>query len=223
MTAPLCAWLTRQALADRIAAWSLQGPPVASPKILEPSAGRGALALGYLKAGADPANLTLIELHGGRYRFLKKAFAYSTVIQRDFESYEADQWEDGGHGRPLFGIGGMNPPSDDGLDTAHVLSATLLCERVDCLVRLAFVTGAERKREIFDHCRLTRQVILSSRPDFMDDRDPSERLLKSSNPRAAEGSPKHDWTILSLERMTGRHAGWTREKFPTDQPFVEWW
>lgn len=216
-------WLTRQALADRLALWSLQGSPVTSKAILEPSAGLGAIALGYLKAGVPPEQLTLIELHGGRYRHLRGAFPYSTVIQRDFELYESEQWEDGGPNSPPFGLAGMNPPSDDGMDTAHVEAATLLCERVTCLVRLAFVTGSERKRVIFDHCRLNRLAILSSRPDFFDAREPEERLLKSKTAKEADGSPKHDWCVCDLERMTGRHEGWTRERYPEDQTRVVWW
>lgn len=240
MSALLAPWLTRQPLADRIAAWALNPPArivsgmtdyglrtwpgAGAAQILEPSAGRGAIALGLLKQpDVVPGSMTLIELERGRVDFLRKAFPMCRVVHRDFLSWEQDLFEDGGPSEAPFHLCVSNPPSDDGTDTEHVDAMTHVADRVVALVRLAFVTGSGREARIFQHCKLTRQVVLVNRPTFEDHRSLEERRKKSGNEDEADGSPKHDWTIVELVRMTGRAVGWTRHANPVDHVHTERW
>lgn len=217
-------WLTKAPLAERLAAWAVDVDGFSSDhRVLEPSAGEGAIAIGLLKAGVQPNRLTLIELERSRAQLLKEAFAYSTVIHRCFLSWEEDLFDDGGPSEAPFELCVANPPFSDGSDSDHVEAMTHVARRVCVLVRVAFLTGSDRAARVYRHCKLTRVAFLVNRPQFDDRRTPEERLAKSTSDVEADGSPKHDFVCLELTRMTGRVAGWTRERDPIDRPEVEWW
>lgn len=216
----LAPWLTEDALAAKVAAFALRDLGGHVLRILEPSAGEGALIRGVLAHHKVEHErfpelfrhqITAIELHRGRAQILRDQFPDVRVIHRCFLSWFEDLYEDGGPTDPPFDVAIMNPPYDDGQDASHVEAASVVAKRVTCLVRGVFLHGSEDRAAIFEHCRVIRMAICKARPQFID-READK-----------QGSPRHDFSVITLERQTGRKLGWDRARTPIDPVEIEWW
>lgn len=219
----LAPWLTRPPLAVRVAEFALRLVDVARDRpirILEPSAGKGALIEGLIHAEAALADIqkraprafeiTAIELHRGRARVLAERFPQITIVNRCFVTWFEDTYEAGwtpDRPRP-FDLVLANPPFDDGQDADHVDPMTRLAERSVVLLRTAFLHGTTDRARIFDEVRCKREAVLRSRPSFDDDEN------------GKEGGPRHEFTVFDFERPT---TGWRRARGEVDRVTREWW
>lgn len=126
-------------------------------RILEPSAGRGAIVRALIAHGADPALITAVEPHESRHAAL--ADLVPVTFNCGFEAF-ADNRD------TRFDLVVMNPPFS--LAESHIrLACSLLAPggRVAALLRLAFLAeGQERAdlRRLYPHDRLE----LVKRPSF---------------------------------------------------------
>jgi len=150
-------------------AWAVRAvlkhlPRLAGRRILEPSAGRGAIVRELIANGASPEMITAVEPNEERAEMVRARGVQA--VARPFESY----------GRPALGSFDliiMNPPFS--LAEQHI---RLACERewqggplhsqgkVAALVRLAFLAEGKKRADF----RLTRphdRVELARRPAFI--------------------------------------------------------
>jgi predicted RNA methylase len=122
-------------------------------RVLEPSAGRGSLALAAREAGAQVA---CVELDAERARDLVAVHDFPT-LHGDFLSL----------GRPTLGIDTalalMNPPFEDGQDLAHVEHALRFCPRVVALLPLGFLDGVDRHKRMWARNTLQGLAVLVRR------------------------------------------------------------
>lgn len=210
----LAPWLTDPVLAKRTATFALEAFPdvdLSKLRILEPSAGEGALVEALVDLGVPVSSITAVELHSGRVKHLRRAWPGLRVIHRDFLSWVEDLYEDGGPTEPPFDLAVMNPPYDDGQDSDHVEGASVVSKQVIAIVRSAFRHGSTDRARLFSECSLLRERILRARPSFIDAEE------------GKDGTPRHEFEVLHLARRFGREPGFSREKFPVDLVETGWW
>lgn len=82
-------------------------------RVLEPSAGDGAIARNLVQLGAD---VTMVELSSARFQLLVSSFGNNQVIMADFLTLQPEQL--GRFDRVI-----MNPPFANGQDVTHVTHA----------------------------------------------------------------------------------------------------
>ena len=122
-------------------------------RVLEPSAGRGALASALRPhvrsvtcVEIDPVNVEYLASHG------------FSVYQEDFLDFDVDDRR--------FSLAVMNPPFEDGQAEQHVLHALALAERVVAHVPLTTLAGKERRAGLWSKADLKRLAINSSRSKY---------------------------------------------------------
>lgn len=168
--APLSAsdsmWFTPCDLATRMANWA----GCSSMRVLEPSAGGGALAKALRTRGAHVA---CIERDPGLAASLR-ADGFPTACG-DFLSVEP---------KP-FDLVVINPPYENNADVEHVLHSLEFAPRVIALVRLNFLTGQARRKLLWSKHQPGRIAFLSGRPRFSGE---------------VNGSPKHDFVVVDINR-----------------------
>lgn len=141
-------WWSPLDLATRIATWAGIGP---GTRVLEPSAGLGALAHAARNLGGkvfcvelDPA---LVEhLRADDFEVLCSDFLLANLGEYD--------------------VALMNPPFEDGQTEQHILHALQFAPRVVCIAQLGVLAGVERKAQLWDRHSLASMVVLSRRPKF---------------------------------------------------------
>lgn len=223
----LAPWLTDPVLAKKTAAFAMEAlakltsvrdvdghvrvRPMSEVRILEPSAGEGALIEALVEAGVPISSITAVELHTGRVRHLRRAWPGLRVIHRDFLSWIEDLYEDGGPTDPPFDLAVMNPPYDDGQDSEHVEAASIAARDVVAIVRSAFRHGSTDRARLFAECSLIRERILKARPSFIDAEE------------GKDGTPRHEFEVVHLRRRLGREPGFSRETHPVDFVETGWW
>ena len=141
--------------------------PLPGLRILEPSAGRGAIVRELLRAGADNARLMRVERDEGRAETLLHGAApgASEVLCADFLTVRSANL---GHLGGCVDLVVMNPPFNAAQE--HVEHAIGLLPRggaVCALLRLAFVASA--KRAPFRKAHPFDLYPLASRPSFTPD------------------------------------------------------
>lgn len=82
-------------------------------KVLEPSAGHGAIATALAQAAGGHEQVTVVELLPGNARKLREA-GFAGVVEQDFLSLEPN---------PVYERIVMNPPFNGGIDVDHVMHA----------------------------------------------------------------------------------------------------
>lgn len=148
----LSQFFTPADLAERIVDWALAPHNDVSPlDVLEPSAGRGALALPLAKRGnivvcveLDPENAALLGKNG---------FA---IVCADFLRTELRR----------FDLAVMNPPFENGQAEQHIMHALKFCDRVVAHVPLTTLEGKARRESLWSHVRLERLAVCASRPKY---------------------------------------------------------
>lgn len=156
----LSQWLTPPELAQRVVEWA--GPPISPFKewrVLEPSAGNGALVRPLLAAGAQ---VCAVELDTRYFDALVELNPSGRVIAGNFLKLEPDDAMQLGR----FDLVVTNPPYEEGQDVQFILHALKFAPRVVGIFRSALLHGATRKRELWSQVRPTRLAFLSERPKF---------------------------------------------------------
>ena len=151
----LSQWFTPPELATRIVEWALA--PVdafeaaTTYRALEPSAGRGALAI-PLRERVRRVNCCDIDAQHIEY-----------LINKGFGSWRRDFLE---LPPSPFDIVVMNPPFESGAAEAHVLHALKFAPRVVAHVPLTTLEGKKRREGLWSEAYLKRLAICSSRPKY---------------------------------------------------------
>ena len=147
----LSQWFTPPELAARIVAWS---GVTRGARVLEPSCGNGAFLGPITEAGATVRGVEI----DARLAEGMAGYGYN-VVCGDFLALSPD----------LFGSFDLvvcNPPYERGADLEHVRHALKFAPRVVALLKVSFLRGQKRGRELWRHNTLSRLAILSGRPEF---------------------------------------------------------
>lgn len=153
-------YFTPPELAERVVEWcdltdwTVPGQTPHRYRVLEPSAGNGALVRPLVAAGAEVYAVEIDE----RY-----CDALDLLNPRHIECADFLTLAEG-PGR--FDLCVMNPPYEHGQDVAFVLHALKFAPRVVGIFRSQILHGKARKRDLWAHVRPTRIAYLSERPDF---------------------------------------------------------
>lgn len=133
------------------------------PRVLEPSAGNGALVRPLVAAGAL---VTVCELDLRYIQDLSNALGLGKREHRmhcPFDFLDSDGYSLG-IGATRFDLCVMNPPYENGLDVAFILHALKFAPRVVGVFRSQILHGVERKEELWKSVRPTRIAFCSRRP-----------------------------------------------------------
>lgn len=169
-------FFTDPELAKLMAAWALRGRNLTNTRLLEPSAGDGALVRGAIHYGMDPKNITAVE----KSRDVADPLLVQTgadVVIGDFR-----RW------RPSvrFDLALMNPPYRDGRDVAHVFRALCMADRVVVLCLASFCYSVGRYETLWSRARVRRRVVLAKRPKYY-------------GPDTGRHTAQYDYQILDIE------------------------
>ena len=148
-------WYTPAQLARRIAEWALAGLAPVPPsmlRVLEPSAGQGALARPLRELGA---HVLCVEIDASNAALLMAA-GFS-VSHRDFLQPLTV---------PPVDLAVMNPPFEGGQTERHVMQALRHAPRVVCHCPLTTLAGKGRRDGLWSEVHLRRLVIHSARPNY---------------------------------------------------------
>lgn len=200
----LSQWHTPDALAVRLVEWS--GRPPRTWRVLEPSAGAGALVRPWLDGGAlalaDASQITACEIDPRWSAHLRETCPGVCVEDVDYLARPAPA--------EPFDLTVMNPPYEGGADSLFVAKAMNESRRVTALVRSAFFYGAARHNRVWSRVesrdwRLVGVAHLRSRPSFSAGGEDS-------------GSPLSDFVAIKLSRASG-----DGEALGSVGTCVEWW
>lgn len=159
----LSQWFTPAALAERVVEWAdidtcyPAGHEPRAMRVLEPSAGNGALVRPLVAAGAE---VYAIELDNRYSRELHDAGAHAIWWDNflEFKPHEPDT------ASRAFDLCVMNPPYENGLDVAFILHALKFAPCVVGVFRSQILHGVERKEQLWKEVRPTRVAFCSRRP-----------------------------------------------------------
>lgn len=150
-------WYTPPELAPRLVDWALapvDGFDAAHTyNVLEPSAGRGALAIPLRER---VRTVTCCELDEQNEEYLAR-LGFHTWLGDFLQKPPGDD---------SFDLAVMNPPFEDGQTEAHVLHALKFASRVVCHCPLTTLAGQGRRTGLWSQAYLKRLVIHSSRPKY---------------------------------------------------------
>lgn len=183
----LSQWFTPRDLATDLVEWAgikdtpqVTGPPF----VLEPSAGDGAFVEPLLLAGCrvvandiDPKMVARMTERFGNHPGL------ITLEVSDF----IDLGSNVGRAPPQFDWVVLNPPYENGQDTAHIALACEIGQRVLALVRTPALHGVERYERIWSRYPVAKVAILPARPSF---------FLAGK----ATGGPRHDFCAVVIDK-----------------------
>lgn len=195
----LSQWHTQENLARRLVEWC--GRPPRNWRILEPSAGSGALVRPWLDGGglalAEPSQITACEID-------PRWAAHLRETCQDVHVEECNYLARCAPSEP-YDLTVMNPPYEGGADSAFVAKAMAESKRVVALVRSAFLHGLTRRERVWSQVeggqwRLTGIAYLVARPSF-------------SAAGQASGSPLSDFIAIKL----------TKGVISDPRTSVEWW
>lgn len=185
----LSQFFTNGELASQIASWAAVTPRM---RVLEPSCGDGALLQAI--AGITPLAIGFeIDRKIAEHTDIRTPHGESIpIFWCDFMEVEPED-------HFPFHLVVMNPPYEHGADLEHVLHALQFAPRVVALLRLNFLAGMKRHRQLWQNHTLNRLAVFGRRPEF---RSPFGHGAKS------------DYAVFEI----------VRGRLPFSQPVsVEWW
>ncbi len=150
---PTGMFFTEPLLAKKIADWAAVG----GLKVCEPSAGDGSIVAGLLGQKTPPSSVTAIEINTGYWKRIRNARTKIPYLALNEDFLEHN-------GRYDVCVG--NPPYEGGRDGTHVEHMLDISNRVVVLVRSNFTFGKKRFELVFSRARITRRVVLKTRPTF---------------------------------------------------------
>lgn len=165
-------------LARKMVAWA----GIGGLDVCEPSAGDGSIVgaiLGF--AGLLPKSVTAIEINTGFWKRIRKA---KTDIP--YQAFNEDFLQHKGKYDLCLG----NPPYEEMADGKHVEHMLDISNRVVVLVRANFTFSKERYDLVFSRARITRRVVLKTRPKF-------------HGPGDKGHTARHEYDILELVNHPG--------------------
>ncbi len=148
-------WYLDPILAARIVEWALRRfPSKQRLRVLEPSAGRGALAMplrehGHLVACVD------IDPRNAEY-----------LARLGFEVHAADFLKLSPDGWGPFDLVVMNPPFEDGQAEQHIQHALKFAPSIVAHAPLTTLSGVDRARGLWSESALQEQVNHARRPKY---------------------------------------------------------
>lgn len=145
-------WYTPPELAERIVAWAVKPLGNRRLRVLEPSAGRGALVRPLVALGH---RVTAIDIDQDNAQLLLS----ETGLVRNADFLAHEDW-------PKADLAVMNPPFENAAAESHVLHALSFADRVVAHVPLTTLEGVDRKRRLWDRVSMPRMVIHSRRPKY---------------------------------------------------------
>lgn len=151
----LSQYFTPPELAQRVVEWAglvWAGGMPRHMRVLEPSAGNGALVRPLVAAGAE---VTAVEIDA-RYCDELDLANPRHIVNEDFLSVEPSKW--------FFDLCVMNPPYENGLDVQFILHALKFAPRVVGIFTDRIMFGVERKEGLWSKVRPTRIAYQSRRP-----------------------------------------------------------
>ncbi len=146
----LSQWFTPAPLAERMVAFANIEP---GERVLEPSAGSGALVAPLLKADA---NVTAIEIDTRYVDHLTTTYPSARVIEADFLTVAPFSVD----------VVVSNPPYENGLDGAFISHALKFAPRVVALIRTHALHGRGRYDALWKHATISRLALCVNRPSF---------------------------------------------------------
>lgn len=149
----LSQWYTPPALARRVVRWAALADGM---RVLEPSAGRGALASEIMRAAR--VDLTCIDADAANVEHLR-GLGYHALCG-DFLAYDR---------LPMADIAIMNPPYESGAEGTHVAHALAVAPRAIAILRLQSLASMQRWEALWSRARLTRMAVCVRRPAFSAD------------------------------------------------------
>lgn len=181
--ADLSQWFTHPKLAERIVRWALEGKAKFPRRILEPSAGSGSFVDPLVRLVGGNV-VTAVELDPPWAEHLQELHPLANVVAEDFL-----QWDCQDH----FELSVMNPPYEGGQDGTHVARTLALCDQVVALVRVVFLNGVDRHRDVWSKTHLQGIRWFTDRPCF-----------------SGAGSPRHDFVVVKLgvDPVDSVDVGW---------------
>ena len=149
-------WYLDHLLAEHIVEWAMSGitEHPSELRALEPSAGRGALAM-PLRAYFGKVVCCEIDPQNAEY-----------LVRCGFETYTTDFLKLDTRQVAPFELAVMNPPFEGGQTEEHILHALKFCDRVVCHCPLTTLAGQERRKGLWSQVTLERLVIHASRPKY---------------------------------------------------------
>ncbi len=194
----LSQWHTPDATAQKLANWC--GSPPVAWRILEPSAGAGALVNASLRVIRGP-HIDAVEIDPVYADKLRARFADERV------SVECCDYLGRAAPESPYDLCIANPPYEGGLDGAFLSKCMDESKRVVALVRLTTLAGKERHRSVWSRIEcgewsFTGLAVFASRPVFLAAGDDV-------------GGGKTDFAAVKLSRTYG-----DRQERETA---VEWW
>lgn len=194
-------WFTPDEIADRLVRWL--GSPPGWWRVLEPSAGSGALVRAIL-AHCPAPTVDAVELdHKWADHLRALEVDPAATLNVDCADYLT---------RPApeqpYDVAVLNPPYEDGLDGRFIAKAMAESLRVVALVRLATLAGSTRHREVWSQVdsgawHLAGVAIFASRPVFI-------------APGAESTGGMTDFVAVKMRRASADLGASSRTS-------VEWW
>lgn len=152
----LSQWYTPPQLAQRIVDWAIDFRTHRSLKVLEPSAGDGALVKALVARGCIVAAVDIDRDNVARLQ----GIGATIVIHDNFLMLQPEVL--GG----VLDLVVMNPPFEDGQTEEHVLHALKFAQRVVCHCPLTTLAGKDRKEGLWREAYLKRLAICGTRPKY---------------------------------------------------------
>lgn len=183
-------------LAARTWAWMMPAAPRLPMRVLEPSAGDGALIRPLLARLAPETHVVAYEIdmrHVVELERLRASAGLPSEI-RGVDFLGADL------GGERFEISVLNPPYEDGQEIAFTEKVLGCSDRVGGIFRAAMLFG-QKRNAFWRWTDVRRMALLSDRPDF-----------------GGDHSAKADFVVLDLQR---RRAARRQGEASTSN--VEWW
>jgi len=200
-------FFTDRALAKRIALWarticSYEKFGFVDPskvKIIEPSAGDGALIDGLLAAGFIQAQITAVEIDPSLCDTLRSKFPGVSVVQTDFMSAD---FRPGGD---YYDFALTNPPYSDGRAVRHLTKCSGIAKTTIALALSSIEFGVGKYASLWRGCEITNCAKLVTRPKFCGGSDKGFTAMQ-------------DYEVIAFKRRpTQRLPG------QIDGCLVEWW
>lgn len=148
-------WYLSEALAERIVQWATDRETEGGMRVIEPSAGRGAIVRA-LQRCALIDRITAVELDPDNAAALDQSAV--KVIVGDFLKTRALP----NH----YDLAVMNPPFEGGQTERHIMHALKFSKVVVCHCPLTTLAGLSRQEWLWSQVSMPRMVIHSGRPKY---------------------------------------------------------